>query len=84
MPRFGLEMKKGVLILIWKSKLLNHFRKPIKKYLVKADPSTVIQQCQPEIYILEKWMHVHNITISNIGETIDIEVLRGAQRREEL
>ena len=29
-------------------------------------------------------MHVHNMTMSNIGEMIDIEVLRGAQRREEL
>lgn len=44
----------------------------------------MIQQCQPEIYILEKLMHVPNMTMYNRGETIDIEVLRGAQRREEL
>lgn len=64
--------------------MLNHFKEPILKYLVKADPSTVIQQCQPEIYILEELMHVHNMTMYSRGETIDIQVLRGAQRREEL
>lgn len=83
MPRVGLDMKKGVLTLIYKCKLINCYRELILKCLVKVDLSLWFSNVNLR-YVSLRSQHMYiSWPCYNRGETIDVKVLRGAQRQEE-